>query len=94
MLETHHRFKIFNPGDWVLDIGAGPHWSWTDLALKLTHNDEKDHLVISNDIQQMMGTRERNIFVRGKFEDEPIKTKIAMNLLDRQLNTIMIDATG
>ena len=37
LLEIHHHYKIFKPGDWVLDIGAGPNWSWTDLALKLTH---------------------------------------------------------
>ena len=27
-----HMFKIFRPGDWTLDIGAGPDWGWTDLA--------------------------------------------------------------
>ncbi len=34
----HHQFKLFNPGDWVLDVGAGKNYAWTDLALKLTQN--------------------------------------------------------
>lgn len=27
----------------MLDIGAGPHWSWTDLALKLTRTPDSSH---------------------------------------------------
>ena len=50
LLEAHHHYKIFHSGDWVLDIGAGPTWSWTDLALKMTRNDEKSNKVISNDL--------------------------------------------
>lgn len=34
----HHQFNIFKPGDWVLDVGAGKNYAWTDLALKLTQN--------------------------------------------------------
>ena len=30
----------------------------------------------------------------GDFFEEPIKTKIAMNLIDHKLDTILIDATG
>lgn len=37
LLEVQHQYRVMKPGDWVLDIGAGPHYSWTDLALKLTH---------------------------------------------------------
>ena len=29
----------------------------------------------------------------GNFIDEQVRTKIAMNLVDKQLNTILIDAT-
>lgn len=58
LLEVHHQYKIFKSGDWVLDIGAGPHWAWTELALKLTYEPSgknkgmKDGiLVISNDLK-------------------------------------------
>lgn len=34
-----------------------------------------------------------NIIVTGDFSDEPVQTKIAMNLINNQLSTILIDAT-
>ena len=34
----HHQFKLFKTGDWVLDIGSGKNYAWTDLALKLIQN--------------------------------------------------------
>jgi hypothetical protein len=51
----------------VLDVGAGPMWTWTDLALKLTTNPENTNFVISNDTIDRISARERNTFIRGDF---------------------------
>ncbi len=69
MLEIHHQFNIFKPGDWVLDVGSGVNYAWTDLALKLTANEENTNMVISNDIVDLRKNRENNIFVRGNITE-------------------------
>ena len=77
----------------MLDIGAGPTWSWTDLALKMTEDSSMSHFVISNDLGDMDQNKQNNIFVRGDFLEEQVRTKIAMNLMERRLDTILLDAT-
>jgi 23S rRNA U2552 (ribose-2'-O)-methylase RlmE/FtsJ len=37
--------------------------------------------------------RENNVVVVGNFMEEPVRTKIAMELQSRQLDCILIDAT-
>ena len=69
MLEIHHQFNIFKQGDWVLDVGSGVNYAWTDLALKLTANEENTNMVISNDIIDLRKNRENNIFVRGNITE-------------------------
>lgn len=49
----HHQFKIFTPGDWVLDVGSSQEYAWTDLALKLTQNEGMTNRVISNDVMEL-----------------------------------------
>lgn len=52
-------------------------------------------VVISNDLKPCSQDKDSCIVhVTGNFMEEPVRTKIAMNLLERQLNTILIDATG
>jgi hypothetical protein len=33
-----------------LDVGAGPDFDWSDLALKFAENDKRTHRVVSNDV--------------------------------------------
>ena len=40
-----------------MDIGAGINYAWTDLALKLTQNQENTHMVLSNDILDLRKNR-------------------------------------
>jgi len=68
-LEIHHQFQIFNKGDWVLDVGAGVNYAWTDLALKLVGDETNTFKVISNDLLDLKKNRENNFFVRGDIND-------------------------
>lgn len=36
--EIQHRFNVISKGDWVLDIGAGPNFYWTDMAMGMAEN--------------------------------------------------------
>jgi 23S rRNA U2552 (ribose-2'-O)-methylase RlmE/FtsJ len=89
----HHQFRIFNPGHAVLDIGAGPNYNWTDLALKLVEDDKNSHIVISNDIAELTKRRPNNVFIKGDFIEEQVKTNIALSLKSRKFNTILIDVS-
>lgn len=40
-----------------------------------------------------MKAKSNNVVVTGNFLDEPTRTKIAMNLVERRLDTILVDAT-
>ena len=51
-------------------------------------------LVISCDIKHIERKQHpNNIIVTGDFLEQPVRTKIALNLLNRQLDIIQIDAT-
>jgi 23S rRNA U2552 (ribose-2'-O)-methylase RlmE/FtsJ len=36
--EIQQQHKIITPGDWILDVGAGPNFYWTELALRLAED--------------------------------------------------------
>lgn len=50
-------------------------------------------LVISNDLLECQTEKDQNTCINGDFVQEQVRTKIAMHLIERQLNTILIDAT-
>lgn len=41
----------------------------------------------------MPGIKENHTHVTGDFNEEPVRTKIALSLIERQLDVILIDAT-
>lgn len=81
------------PGDWVLDIGAGPNFYWTDLALKLADNQKQMHRVISNDKVESTMKRSNHVYVKGDFLEEQVRTNIGLQLGDHKINTILVDAS-
>ena len=84
---------MLRPGDCVLDIGAGPDYYWTDLALNMTHDDSSAHLVISNDLHATSRPHQNNPFVVGDFMEEQVRTNIALKMGERKLDTILVDAS-
>lgn len=78
--EIQHHHKIITPGDWVLDIGAGPDLYWTELALRLAEDDKLSHRVISNDRLESLGGQPNQVYVKGDFLQEPVRTNIALKL--------------
>ncbi len=75
----------------MLDVGSGPNWAWTDLAIKLTrsHQDKPNtnkgiffvNQVISNDLKDVSGIKDCHTHVIGDFTEEQVRTKIALNLI-------------
>jgi 23S rRNA U2552 (ribose-2'-O)-methylase RlmE/FtsJ len=91
--EIQQQHKIIAPGDWVLDIGAGPNYYWTELALRLAENEKQSHRVISNDKLEPTGLRSNQVYVKGNFMEEQIRTNIGLKLGERKFDTIMMDAS-
>ena len=65
--EIQQQYKIIAPGDCILDIGAGPNFYWTELALRLAENDKQTHRVISNDKLESVALRSNQTYVKGNF---------------------------
>lgn len=77
----------------MLDIGAGPNFHWTDLALKLADNERQTHRVISNDKVESSMRRSNQAYVKGDFLEEQVRTNIGLQLGERKINTILVDAS-
>jgi 23S rRNA U2552 (ribose-2'-O)-methylase RlmE/FtsJ len=91
--EIQQQHKIITPGDCVLDVGAGPHFYWSELALRLAENEKQTHRVISNDRLESVGLRSNQTYVKGNFLDEQVRTNIGLKLGDRKFDTILVDAS-
>jgi len=76
-----------------LDVGAGPDFDWSDLALKFSENDKRTHRVVSNDVIETSRILSNQIYVRGSFLEEPVRTNIAMKIMDKKLDAILVDAS-
>lgn len=75
----------------MLDVGAGPNFYWTELALQLAANDKNTHRVISNDKIESIGIRSNQVYVKGDFLEEPVRTNIGLKLDNRKFDTILVD---
>lgn len=76
-----------------MDIGAGPDFDWSDLALKFSENDKRTHRVLSNDVIETSRILSNQIYIRGNFLEEPVRTNIAMKMADKKLDAILVDAS-
>ena len=52
-MELNERYRIFKPGQRVLDLGAAP-GGWTEVAVKATESTKENPTVFSVDIQSMI----------------------------------------
>lgn len=77
----------------MLDIGAGPNFTWTDLALKFSEDIGRKNFVISNDLIEASTRATNHSYIRGNFLNEPVRTNIALKLGARRANTIIVDAS-
>lgn len=93
LYEIQHHFKLISKGDCVFDLGAGPDYNWTDLALTLAQNDDSTHKVISSDLLTVTKPRPNNLFVRGDFHEEQVRAQIGAGLGGRKFNSILVDVS-
>ena len=84
LIEIDEKFKVFNGGMSVLDIGAAP-GSWSQYASKVIKNGK----IISIDLKKMESIK-NTIQIKGDFTDPNIQKEIKA-LLTRGLDVVMSD---
>jgi 23S rRNA (uridine2552-2'-O)-methyltransferase len=86
--EINKKFKIFRPGDTVLDLGASP-GGWSQVALERVGGSG---LVIGVDIDSFNSLNTNNMhFLRGDITDPNIVIKIQELTNARAINIIISD---
>ena len=84
LIEINEKFKIFNGGMNVIDIGAAP-GSWSQYVCKVIKNGT----LISVDLKEMQEI-ENTIQIKGDFTDESIQNKIK-GYLNKKLDVVISD---
>ncbi len=84
LIEINEKFKIFNGGMNVIDIGAAP-GSWSQYVCKVIKNGK----LISVDLKEMQEI-ENTIQIKGDFTDESIQNKIK-GYLNKKLDVVISD---
>jgi len=73
LIELQQRFRLVNPGDRVVDLGAAP-GGWLQVAAKLVGPNGK---VIGVDVQAIQPFQERNIWlIQGDILTRETQTKV------------------
>ena len=91
LIEINEKFKIFNEGSCVIDIGAAP-GSWSQYVSKVIKNVK----IISIDKKKMQEIK-NTIQIVGDFTDEDIQNKIKSylkNECDVVMSDMAINTTG
>lgn len=87
LIELHQRFRLFRPGDAVVDLGAAP-GGWLQVAAKAVGPNGK---VIGVDLQAIKPFNERNIaLLEGDITTAGIQAKIKV-LLGAPAHRILSD---
>mgnify|MGYP006224908209 FL=1 len=84
LIEIDKKFKIFQNGMFVLDIGAAP-GSWSQYASKAIKNSK----IISIDLKDMSPIN-NGIHIKGDFTEPDIQEKIKKNL-SKEFDVVMSD---
>ncbi len=84
LIEIDKKFKIFQNGMFILDIGAAP-GSWSQYASKAIKNSK----IISIDLKDMSPIN-NGIHIKGDFTEPDIQEKIKKNL-SKEFDVVMSD---
>ena len=84
LIEINEKFKIFNGGMNVIDIGAAP-GSWSQYASKIVKNGK----IVSIDLKEMEKIK-NTIQIKGDFTEIDIQNRIKNNL-DEAADVVMSD---
>ena len=84
LIEIDRKFKIFQNGMFILDIGAAP-GSWSQYASKVIKNSK----IISIDLKDMSPIN-NGIHIKGDFTEPNIQEKIKKNL-SKEFDVVMSD---
>ena len=84
LIEIDRKFKIFQNGMFILDIGAAP-GSWSQYASKAIKNSK----IISIDLKDMSPIN-NGIHIKGDFTEPDIQEKIKKNL-SKEFDVVMSD---
>ena len=84
LIEIDRKFKIFQNGMFILDIGAAP-GSWSQYASKAIKNSK----IISIDLKDMSPIN-NGIHIKGDFTEPHIQEKIKKNL-SKEFDVVMSD---
>ena len=84
LIEIDKKFKIFQNGMFILDIGAAP-GSWSQYASKAIKNSK----IISIDLKDMSPIN-NGIHIKGDFTEPHIQEKIKKNL-SKEFDVVMSD---
>ena len=91
LIEIDRKFKIFQNGMFILDIGAAP-GSWSQYASKAIKNSK----IISIDLKDMSPIN-NGIHIKGDFTEPDIQEKIRENLtkeFDVVMSDMAVNTTG
>ena len=90
IIQIDEKYKIFNPGDSVLDLGAAP-GSWTEVALEKTGG-----FTLAVDILDMNNIQKAIILKAGLQEEESVGLikKLSINKFDVVLSDMAASTTG
>ncbi len=61
--------------------------------MKFAENDKRTHKIVSNDVIETSKILSNQVYVRGNFLEEPVKTNIGLKIIDKKLNAILVDAS-
>ena len=87
LIELHQRFRLFRPGDAVVDLGAAP-GGWLQVAAKAVGPNGK---VIGVDLQAIKPFNERNIaLLEGYITTADIQAKIKV-LIGAPADSVLSD---
>ena len=84
LIEIDRKFKIFQNGMFILDIGAAP-GSWSQYASKAIKNSK----IISIDLKDMSPIN-NGIHIKGDFTEPNVQEKIKKNL-SKEFDVVMSD---
>jgi 23S rRNA (uridine2552-2'-O)-methyltransferase len=77
-LEIDEKYKIFKPGQRVIDLGAAP-GGWTQVIAKKVL---PKGVIVALDIQDVEPFSEEVLILKGDFEEEAIQMQLAQHMME------------
>ena len=78
LLEIDEKYKIFKPGQRVVDLGAAP-GGWTQVIAKKVL---PKGVVIALDLQEIEPFNEQVLIIKGDFEEEAIQQQLSQHMTE------------